>query len=758
MCSLLCQAAQDRPVVLVLDDLHWADQSTLLLLKYLARYPREARLLVLGTYRETELDVEHPLAQMLAQLGRERRVLCHALEPLDAAAVSQLVGILAGDDASPELRRIVYEGTEGNAFFVVEVLRHLAESGAIGAETAGHSGGRLAVPEGVKDVIAQRIRSLGPATNRLLVTASVLGREFELDVLALLSPQAEDELLDGLESAVRARVIEEVDAAAGRYSFSHALIRDTLYGSVTATRRVLMHRRAGAAIEEVHCGDLEPYLAELAHHFADAGASDDLDKAIEYGMRAGEHATEQLAYERAATHFRQAAELIDAVDPERLQRQRCDLVIAQGEAERQAGDAAYRTTLLGGARLAQQLNDPERLARAALANNRGIFSSGQGIDRERVSMLQSALDTYDPADSPTRAALLALLALELITDHDATVRDRLHDEAIAMARRVGDPRTLAIVLTQRCATQWTPSQTLAERQANLREAAELADRLDDALLIGHIAYLGAHAAMNTGDLDECDYQLERLNAVAESLAQPFMRWIYMMARAKRYVISGPGEEAERAAFAALEIGRRAGHPDATMWFLGQIVAARFVHGTLDRDKPNMPELISTPGEAIPSSPEITPSRSLPLLIGAGMSAILCEVGRFEDARGHFEFVMRDGLDDLPPDYTALTIAVYASMACAQLDDTAQGRAAVRDPRAPARPARHDGRGLVRRDGALPRAARRDAGPSRRCGRALRRRGTHVRVAERQAVARALGEGLATNVEPAPQPAIQQHRC
>ena len=673
VCSLLCQAAQDRPVVLVLDDLHWADQPTLLLLKYLARYPREARLMVLGTYRETELDVEHPLARMLAQLGRERRVLCHALEPLDAAAVSQLVGILAGDDASPELRRIVYEGTEGNAFFVVEVLRHLSESGAIGAEAAGHLGGRLAVPDGVKDVIAQRIRSLGPATSRLLVTASILGREFELAVLQRLSPLAEDELLDGLESAVRARVIEEVAAAAGRYSFSHALIRDTLYGSVTATRRVLVHRRAGAAIEEVHGSDLEPYLAELAHHYADAGASGDLAKAIEYGTRAGEHATEQLAYERAAAHFRQAAELVDAVDPERLQRQRCDLVIAQGEAERQAGDAAYRTTLLGGARLAQQLDDPERLARAVLANNRGIFSSGQGIDRERVSMLQWALDTYDPADSPTRAALLSLLALELITDHDATVRDRLHGEAIGMARRVGDPRTLAIVLTQRCATQWTPSQTVAERRAQLREAAELADRLDDALLVGHTAYLGAHAAMNTGDLDECDDQLTRLHAVAEALAQPFMRWIYMMARAKRYVISGPGEDAERAAFAALEIGRRAGHPDAMMWFLGQIVAARFVNGTLDRDKPHMPELISTPGEAIPSSPEITPSRSLPLLIGAGMSAVLCEVGRDEDARGHLEFVMRDGLDDLPSDYTALTIAVYASVACAQLADTVKAK-------------------------------------------------------------------------------------
>ncbi|MDX6682960.1 MAG: hypothetical protein QOG94_2999 [Solirubrobacteraceae bacterium] len=671
VCSLLCRAAQRRPVVLVLDDLHWADPSTLLLLKYLARYPHEARLMVLGTYRETELHVDHPLSATLAELGRELHLQSHALAPLEAAAVSQLVGIHAGDDASPELRRIVYERTDGNAFFVVEVLRHLAESGAIGSERAQEEGarlGRLAVPEGVKDVIAQRIRRLGTATNRLLVTAAILGREFELDVLQRLSPLTEDELLDGLESAVRAHVIEEVVGVTGRYAFSHALIRDTLYGAMTPTRRVLVHRRAGAAIEEVHRANLEPYLTELAHHYANAGSAGQLDKAIEYGMRAGEHATLQLAYERAAAHFRQTAELIDAVDPVRLQRRRCDLVIAQGEAERQAGASAYRKTLLGGARLAQQLRDPERLARATLANNRGIFSSGQGVDQDRVAMLQAALDTYDAADSPTRAALLAMLALELVTDDDSRLRDRLNEEAVAMARRIGDPHTLALVLTQRCVAQWTPSQTLAERQAALREAAEIADRCSDPLLIGHTAYLGAHAAMNTGDLATADRELARLHATAEELAQPFMRWYDMVARAKRYSISGPAEEAERAAFAALEIGRRGGHPDSQLWFLGQIVAARFVHGTLDRDNPHMPDLIATPGESIPTSPEIIPSRTGPLLIGAGMSAILCEVGRFEDARAHYAFVMRDGLDDLPPDYQALIIPVYASVACAHLHD------------------------------------------------------------------------------------------
>jgi tetratricopeptide (TPR) repeat protein len=284
-------------------------------------------------------------------------------------------------------------------------------------------------------------------------------------------------------------------------------------------------------------------------------------------------------------------------------------------------------------------------------------------------VLQAALDTYDVADSPTRAALLALLALELVTDHDARVRDRLNADAVAMARRIGDPRTLALVLTLARAAQWTPTQTASELQADLREAEEIADRLNDPPLAGHAAYLGAHAAMNAGDLAEADRLLARLHAVAEQLAQPFMRWIYMLARAKRVVISGPADAAESLAYAALETGRRSGQPDSMLWFLGQIVAARFVAGALDRDNPHLPDLISSPGAAIPATPEIAPARSQPLLIGAGMSAILSEVGRLEDARGHFEFVMRDGLDDLPPDYTALTIPVYASVACARLQDT-----------------------------------------------------------------------------------------
>jgi hypothetical protein len=462
-------------------------------------------------------------------------------------------------------------------------------------------------------------------------------------------------------------VIEPVAGAAGRDTFSHALIRDALYGGLSAPRRALLHRRAGAALEQAHSAAVEPYLAELAHHFAQAGTSGNLDKAIEYGSRAGEHSIARLAYEQGAAHFRHTVELIDAADLTRLRAQRCDLVIAQGEAERQAGDPAYRQTLLDGARQAQELHDPDRLARAALANNRGVYSSALGVDRDRVAVLRLALDAYDKSDSPTRAALLALLAFELVTNHDWRVRDELSDDAVAMARRVGDPRTLALVLTQRCVAQWRP-QTLSKLQADLREAGELADRLKDPLLVGHAAFLGAYAAMEAGDLEQGDRLLARLTAVAEQLGQPFMRWYAVMVRAQRCSITGRPEEAERLAFATLELGRSAGQPDNMLWFLGQLYVARFLEGSLDREDPYLPDVFETPGSSLPTSPEITRSRSLPLLIGAAMSAVLSEVGRLDDARRHFELLMSSELDQLPHDYTALVIPAFASVACARLGD------------------------------------------------------------------------------------------
>jgi DNA-binding SARP family transcriptional activator len=665
--ALLCEAAQRRAVVLVLDDLHWADEATLLLLKYVARYPREARLMIVGTYREIDVEPNHPLLGVLADLAREQVYERVALEGLDADAVAELVGRHTRDRAPPELHRMVFEETEGNAFFVVEILRHIDEA----SDDAGAGDatlGRLPLPEGVRDLIGRRLARLGPETTRVLGMASVLGRHFEFDMLERLCDLGQDALVDALEHAVGARILEESGTTVGSYAFSHTLIRDVLHATLTTTRRALLHRRAGTAIEAAYADDLQPRLAELAGHFAQGGSAADIDKAVVYGARAGEHALALLAYERAAAHYRRALELLGESGSLKL---RCDLESARGEAERMAGDPSYRATLLRGAALARERGDVERLARAALANNRGSSSSSQGVDLERVAVLEAALEGLDARDSEMRAGLLAQLAVELIGDADWRRRAKLGDESLAMARRVGDPRTLARVLTLCALAKWNP-RTVLDRNRDLYEAWGLAAGLDEPLLAGYAAFLGSDAAIESGDLERAGTLLESLGAIARRLGQPLVGWYEAIARAKRCVVCGSPAEAERLAYAAHEIGLRAGQPDAATWFLGQVFVARFLRGTLDASDPDLPLLFEEPGSSPNVGPEFRASRSIPLMVGAAASLMFCELGRGEDARRHLD-LLADQLSDLPQDYSTLPVLVWASGACSQLGDAALAR-------------------------------------------------------------------------------------
>jgi predicted ATPase/DNA-binding SARP family transcriptional activator len=668
--ALLSEAARSRPLVLVIDDLHCADAATLLLLKYVARDLRGSRLMVVGTHHEIDVESEHPLNGVLADLARDQVCERISLDCLEEDAVSELIDRRMADGVSPDLCRRVFEETGGNAFFVVEVLRDLAETGTGGEQHAGPAaaaarGQRLEVPERVKDVVGRRLTHLGPESSRVLAAASVLGHAFDFELLERLGDLGPDELVDILERAIRAQIIEETVGRAGGYAFSHALIREVRYGMLTAKRRALLHGRAAVAIEDAHRDDIEPHLAELAHHLAHAGSPDDLDRAIGYRARAGTRAVSLLAFEQAAAHYRDAIELLDRRAPER-RVERCDLLISQGEAERMAGDAAYRRTLLRGARIAKELGDVERLSYAAIANTRGRQSSAQGIDHERVAVLRAALQALDESDSAIRASLLVQLAIELVCQHDWRQRTALSDAALAMARRVGHPPTLARVLIQRAAAQWNP-RTLADRNATLLEAWQLADGAGHRLLAAHAAHLGSHAGLEAGDLARTELMLEALGKLVAQLGQPIIEWYHAIERAKLCVVVSSPKEAERLAVAAYEIGRRAGQPDATVWFLGHLFAARFLEGTLDAGEPDLQRLFEQPGSAPIVGPELTPSRSIPLMITAAMSAMLCEVGRIEDGRRHFEELMAQ-LEDLPLDFSTLAILVHAAIACAHLGD------------------------------------------------------------------------------------------
>jgi len=302
--ALFAVASQARPMLLIFDDLHWADKPTLLLLRHVLRSGRAASVAIVATYRESELGRTHPLAETLVALRREPRVTRLVLHGLDVGHVTALVGSILGSDAPPKLPQLVADATDGNPFFATEMLLHLKETGAL-ARFAGTVGGTvdlasLGLSEGIREVIGRRLSRLSDACNRTLRVAAVIGREFDATVVETASDLADSELLDALDEATRAQLVRESRDVSGRFEFTHALIRETLYSELSSPRRIKLHRRVADAIEILAQHMPNPPLAELAHHFSQAGA---VDKAIEYATRAGDRAAEGLAHEQAVRLF-----------------------------------------------------------------------------------------------------------------------------------------------------------------------------------------------------------------------------------------------------------------------------------------------------------------------------------------------------------------------------------------------------------------------------------------------------------------------
>ena len=291
--------------MLVLDDLHWADQPSLLLLQFVARELSGARLLLIGTYRDVELSRQHPLAEALGELNRERlfqRVLLRGLTQED---VEHFIEMTSGNSAPRGLVEAVHSQTEGNPLFVTEVVRLLVQEGELSAEKARETDSwTIRIPEGVREVIGRRLNRLSQRCNDTLVIASVIGREFTLGQLTpLAEDMSEDRLLEVLEEALAARVIEELPQTVGRYQFTHALIQETLAEELSTTRRVRLHARIAEALEELYGADAEAHAAELAHHFAQAATATGQEKLVHYSLLAGERALSGLASEEALAHF-----------------------------------------------------------------------------------------------------------------------------------------------------------------------------------------------------------------------------------------------------------------------------------------------------------------------------------------------------------------------------------------------------------------------------------------------------------------------
>lgn len=303
--TFLAEASQSRPLVLVLDNLHWADRPSLLLLEFLAQELKSGQLLVLGTFRDAELSSEHPLTRTLGELTKERHFQRLILRGLPNEDVGELIALLAGVAPVPAIVDAVCSHTQGNPLFVTEVVRLLVqETGLTGEGNWQRASVDLGIPDGVREVIDGRLNRLSEACNNVLATASIIGREFGLNQLERLFPDLSgEELLVLTEEALHARIIEEIALAVGHYQFTHVLVQETLARKLSATRRARLHREIGGVLEDLYANELRFHAAELAHHFAQVETGVGDEKFVRYSLMAGEQALAGFAFEDALAHF-----------------------------------------------------------------------------------------------------------------------------------------------------------------------------------------------------------------------------------------------------------------------------------------------------------------------------------------------------------------------------------------------------------------------------------------------------------------------
>jgi DNA-binding SARP family transcriptional activator/class 3 adenylate cyclase/tetratricopeptide (TPR) repeat protein len=601
--GLLAGAARAAPLVLVLDDLHWADRATLLLLRYLAEHLELASVFALGTYRSSEVGGDHPLHDVLPTLHRSLDVVHIDLGGLandDVVALAEASAGQALDQRDRELASAIHRETAGNPFFVLEILRHLSDAApdatAPGDETGEASGSSgilgagpglegSTLPRSVRAVVAQRVARLGPEASSVLAVAAVLGGVFALDtVQAVLDVDAEagadavpltGDLLAVVERAVAAELVVERSAIGQEFAFAHALVQKTLYSALSAARRTRLHGRVAAVLEARADMDTETQTRALAHHWSRAG---DVDKAMQYARRAGELALDGLAPDEAVRWSASALALQETHRPDdRLAR--CDLLTLAGSAQRLAGDADYRTTLLEAGRLARDIGDGTRMATAALACYRGFWSSAGRVDEEKVEALEAAIAAMGEADSSTRARLLATLANELTFCSPLALRRSLVDEATGIAQRLGDAATTLPVLTSLSDAIWVPGAA-EERLAASDLAVGLARQLEDPVAMFYASNFRLQASTALGHLHDAEVALARMRELSEEIGQPILRWMATFARASRALLAGDHAEAERLNDLALELGTTSGQPDSLVFYGATLSYVRWQQGRM----------------------------------------------------------------------------------------------------------------------------------------------------------------------------------
>jgi tetratricopeptide (TPR) repeat protein len=630
---LVIKVAERRPLVLVLDDIHWGDKPTLLMLRHVFERTAGAPVLLVCTAREVEAAQSEPFMEIIGPLRREPGFERIALSGFDEAEIASLVA--AHGQPSPELVRRLREQTDGNPFFLEEMLR--AAGGSLSEEALD----RMPVPEGVKELISRRLTGLGEDAVGVLVLAAVVGRTVGVTVLEAL---VDDDPLAALEAATAAGLM--VEGRDDNFSFTHALVREVLYEQPSRSRRVRMHKRVGEALES-----LGGTNAELAHHYFEARDVGGAGKALEYTLAAAEQAARSVAYEEATSHYRRALALEPSAE------ERCDILIALGGTLMRAGDADARPTLEEAAELARGSRDAQRLARAALGLG-GHYAEAGVVDEPLIALLEEALEALGEDDPALRARLLARLADALMYAGQPERVIALSGAAVEQARGSGDVAALAAALIARHGAL-LHAEHLDERLELSEHMVSLARRAGQRELEGLAQHRHIYDLVENGELDRARAEHAELSALADELRQPLLQhfstgWAVVWAQ-----MDGRFEDAQQLAGLCFQYGQQAQSRDAPTQLAGQMLS-------LQRQREGLGDVIEAIEGALAEYPALVAWHAvLPL---AHMDA-----GQPERARELFETFAESNFEIVPRDMLWLTAITVLAEACALLGDAERAR-------------------------------------------------------------------------------------
>lgn len=650
--TLLVAAGRSTPLVIVIEDGHWADTPTLLLLRYLARGASEARMLLVTTFRDTDAEVPDALSAALVDLRRSDGVVRMRLGGLSAEEISEFVEGAGGGELGselPALGQALHQLSGGNAFLITELWRTLLDNETVSPRDGGDRLARavedLRSPEGVREVVGQRLARLSGATTSLLELAAVAGLEFELSVIAPSDP-TDRELQRALEEAIAHGMIEEVPSRRLAYRFTHELVRRALYDRMAALRRAELHLRVAEALEQARGTSQSRSFAELAHHFAGAAPLDGPRRAIEYSLLAGGAALGTLAFDEAAACFSSALEL-GIEDGGRRAQTQLELGTACFRAGR-SDDAieAFREA----AQIARELDDAQLLATAAVGFEEACWRPGI-TDEGAIDLLEDASVALGEGDAELRVMLLAGLgrAHALAGSHGASAIAR--EEAIAMARRLDDRLGLATVLMR---SYWSRGLLDLEQTLEmLSEARALAAELDASDMEAEAMEWRVAGLIALGELSAAERELKEVRALAVRCQQPFTVHVAEHYASTLHLCFGHLAEAEDAARRSHEWSRLLTARDASGIYGIQMFGVR-------REQGRLAELAAVTRLFANSDRSST-------AWGPGLAAVLADLGMEEEARSELQRVHERGFDELRSSLWVASLS-YLTDACAAVGD------------------------------------------------------------------------------------------